>query len=118
MSSYNIYHSAKGTSWAKKDHKYIKKANGKYYYKQSKRESIFYKGGNKVGKLLDNAITLLRKRRKTNKSVKDSSIKSYSDTIIKTGTKICNSVLEKVKNFEIGPKEKLAASIILALVLI
>ena len=30
---YDIYHSAKGTSWSKKDHKYIKKENGKYYYR-------------------------------------------------------------------------------------
>lgn len=28
-----LQHSAKGTSWTKKDHKYIKKENGKYYYR-------------------------------------------------------------------------------------
>lgn len=36
---YDIYHSAKGTSWTKKDHKYIKKENGKYYYKATDASS-------------------------------------------------------------------------------
>ena len=31
-----LVHSAKGTSWEKKDHKYIRKENGKYYYKENK----------------------------------------------------------------------------------
>lgn len=29
-----LEHSAKGTTWSKKDHKYIKKVNGVYYYKE------------------------------------------------------------------------------------
>lgn len=31
-----LQHSAKGTSWSKKDHKYIKKDGKKYYYKETK----------------------------------------------------------------------------------
>lgn len=29
-----LAHSAKGTSWSKKDHKYVKKVGDKYYYKE------------------------------------------------------------------------------------
>lgn len=33
-----LYHSAKGTHWSKKDHKYVKKENGKYYYKDDVKQ--------------------------------------------------------------------------------
>ena len=36
MTGNYLIHSAKGTSWEKKDHKYIRKENGKYYYEQNK----------------------------------------------------------------------------------
>ena len=36
MTGNYLIHSAKGTSWEKKDHKYIRKENGKYYYKENK----------------------------------------------------------------------------------
>ena len=36
MTGNYLVHSAKGTSWEKKDHKYIRKENGKYYYKENK----------------------------------------------------------------------------------
>lgn len=32
-----LEHSAKGTTWEKEDHKYLKKDSGKYYYKRPKR---------------------------------------------------------------------------------
>lgn len=37
MSGYYLKHSAKGTTW--KDHKYVKKENGVYYYKTAKEKS-------------------------------------------------------------------------------
>lgn len=33
MKTYELIHSAKGTSWNKKDHKYVKKEGSRYYYK-------------------------------------------------------------------------------------
>ena len=36
MTGKYLVHSAKGTSWEKKDHKYIRKENGKYYYEENK----------------------------------------------------------------------------------
>ena len=36
MTGNYLVHSAKGTSWEKKDHKYIRKENGRYYYEENK----------------------------------------------------------------------------------
>ncbi len=35
---YELKHSAKGTHWSKKDHKYVKKENGRYYYKDDMKQ--------------------------------------------------------------------------------
>ena len=78
---YYLYHSAKGTSWSKKDHKYIKKENGKYYYSKNsvREESVAYKAGQKVGKTLDNLLKMYSKKNKNSSSPASQTKKEMSN---------------------------------------
>ena len=56
-----LIHSAKGTSWEKKDHKYIRKENGRYYYEENKslEKTLQEKTGENIIKRDIEAINIL-----------------------------------------------------------
>ena len=61
MTGNYLVHSAKGTSWEKKDHKYIRKENGKYYYEENKslEKTLQEKTGENIIKRDIEAINIL-----------------------------------------------------------
>lgn len=100
-----LIHSAKGTSWEKKDHKYIRKENGKYYYEDNKSFDKEIEDIEKKYDLEDENISLneFRKKYPDSKTISDreseirylkSAIKAYNSAKTESDKEYAEAMIE------------------------
>lgn len=123
-----LQHSWKGTSWSKKNHKYIKKENNRYYYKKDqKTKSLAYKAGNRVGKLLDSVMSLYTSKKsevkdtqelkETKKKIANKKVSDFGSKIVSQGKKILSSTISKVDKVVLDRATVLAGLTVFAIIL-
>lgn len=100
-------HSAKGTSWEKKEHKYTKKENGKYYYGNETNSDTGAKVSTNSGYTDEELLELARKDPSELTDEELAAVYQFPDQVkanhstskevIEKGKQYVNDVLEEIK---------------------